>query len=486
MDPRILSGIGPAARDGSAAFLARLDEVAIGLSVEGTDRARRLALHLADSLVRLFTRFASGDAIASGILEDRANWVGRAIVGTTTRPDLAIVVGDAPAPPADRHLFVGAHGWRARLSRQESQVIGDLGLGHAAASFLAVNEVFKILFSEWIEPPVELIDELNWSLFDWSVGGDAPGPVVESLDVGDLVWVGAGAVAHGAFSAVPFVPSLRGQIDLIDPDPYGEQSALRYPGARVTWVGQQKPDAVRDELLAGRGLVVRPHALDMNTWFERERADCVVPLLVVTLDSKEARRQAALKLPRVAVSGWADRFRIGVETFPFRPGRCLACAYPIDQEALSETAVYTSATGLKPSRVQWLLDHVAILDEGDIATIANQTGIAADLIRGKPLRSVRQVLCAVGRLANPATGEAVDVPLGFVAGLAGVATLSEIIRFAMNQSSGQEWNWDARLGLATNAWRFGPSDDCFVCADPDYARVFEAKYRSSISAEAVR
>lgn len=479
MDPRIISGIGPAARDGSAAFLARLDEVAIGLSVEGTDQARRLALHVADSLVRLFSRFASGDATASGVLEDRANWVGRTMVGTTARPDLAIVVGAAPAMPAERHLFVGAHGWRARVSRHEPQGIGDLGLGHAAASFLAVNESFKILFSEWIEPPIELIDELNWSLFDWSVGGEDPGPAVGSFDLGEIVWIGAGAVAHGAFSAVPFVPTVRGQIDLIDPDPYGEQSALRYPGARVAWVGQPKPDAVRDELVAGRGLVVRPHALDMNSWFERERADCVVPLLVVTPDSKEARRQAALKLPRVAVNVWADRFRIGVETFPFRAGRCLACAYPIDQEALTETAVYTSATGLKPARVQWLLDHVAILDEGDVATIANHAGIAADLIRGKPLRSVRQVLCAVGRLANPATGEAVDVPLGFVAGLAGVATLAEIIRFAMERPTGQAWDWDARLRLGINAWTFGPSRDCFACADPDYRQVFEAKYGSS-------
>src|SRR5690242_2894975 len=109
MDPRILSGIGPAARDGSAAFLARLDEDAIGLSVESTDQARRLASHLADGLVRLFYRFVDFDETASAVLGDRANWVGRTIARTTGRPDLSIVVGDAPATAADHHIFVGAH-----------------------------------------------------------------------------------------------------------------------------------------------------------------------------------------------------------------------------------------------------------------------------------------------------------------------------------------------------------------------------------------
>jgi hypothetical protein len=475
IDPRILSGIGPAAVAGAPQFLARLEGARIGLSVGSEPKDLRLGELVADGLFRLFPSVVPEGSGGARVVEAARAWVGRGWAGSPGPLDAAIVVGNAPTPDAAHHVFVGADGWRALLSAHRSVGLGATGLGYAAASFLAVLETFKIVFAGWIEGNVERFDDISWSLFDWSLSGSHPGPDLRSLDLGELVWVGGGAIAHGAFIVLPDLEGVHGRIHLIDPDQYGSGSALRYPGARLSWLDQVKVEKVREWLTSGTAIELVPHHSDMNTWFASERPDSLVPLLVSTPDSKEARRQAALKLPRTAINGWAERFAIGVETFPFRPGRCLGCAYPIDAEATSETAVYSQETGLKPWRVRELLDTATALSEADLATIAGHLGIDPAALRGKTLRSVREMLCASGRLAAP-NGAPVDVPLGFVAGLAGVGVLAEVIRDRIGASTGKRWQWDARRLFGMDDWPMGPSQSCFVCGDDDFVTTYRAKY----------
>jgi hypothetical protein len=100
----------------------------------------------------------------------------------------------------------------------------------------------------------------------------------------------------------------------------------------------------------------------------------------------------------------------------------------------------------------------------------------ASELRGRTVRSVREHLCAVGRLIIPGNPEGVEA-LGFVSGIAGVVVVAELIRWVLGKPTGKRWAWDARLAPQPgNAWPNGPRDECFVCADPDFVGAYRAKY----------
>jgi len=478
LDPRIVASIGPRATENAPALLARLAEVTIGLGVGPGRCSAAIGATVADQLVRVFPRLGALDKSGKEHLQRAIDWTGSAAVVEEGPHDLTVVVGDVAGQQTNPVIFAGADGWRAYQSITTAQPTRALGLGAPAAGYLAVLGVFERTFADWIEGDCELPGEIAWSLFDWSADGEDPGPPLNTIDLGPLVWDGTGAVAHCAFWALSCLEQVTGSLTLVDPDPHGHHSVERYAGARGRWQGTSKTDATRDRLA-----VVQPHLdvasepVDLNRWYHTNQPDCDVPLLVTTPDSKEARRHAAVKLPKTAINGWAEGFEMGVETFTLAGGRCLACAYPNDAEAISEVHAIHLETELDPWRVQDLLDTADPLRPDEAARIAARYGRSADELIGKPLRSVRQHLCAVGSLRPPDGQPAIEVPLGFVSAMAGVALLGEIVRLRLGLSTGKRWQWDARrLPTPLNAWRVGRTPDCFVCADDDFRQIYDGRY----------
>jgi hypothetical protein len=478
LDPRILRGLGPSAVSESAALLARLGKIRVGLSVGHGKCAQAIGRTTADQLARLFPHLVAADTRTERLVGEQIAWAGTDTLCEVGPAELAIIVGDGAKIEAPQSIYVGADGWRVHMSDGGPQPAVRIGLGAPAAGFLATLEVFKRVFRPWIDGDVEEVTELHWSLFDWSTKGDDPGPELARLALPEVVWAGMGAVAHGAFWALSLLPRMSGSFFAVDPDPYGSQAVRRYPAARAAWEGKPKPDQIRDWLGGvNRQLRVISEVTDINSWYSAHRPDCVVPILVTTPDSKETRRHCALKLPRVAISAWAEGFRLGTETFPFRDGRCLGCAYPVDAEAISEIDEISKETNLKPWRVRQLLDAGGPLSDNDIAVIRASYPLDASELRGRTLRSVREHLCAVGRLTIPGNPEGVEVPLGFVSAIAGVVVAAELIRWVLGMPTGKRWAWDARLAPQPgNAWPNGPRDDCFACGDPDFVDAYRAKY----------
>jgi hypothetical protein len=478
LDPRIIASIGPKATANAAALEERLAATRIGLSVANGPCAEAVGATVADQLARLFPRLVADEANGRRHLESAVAWLGSGASVGDGPADLSIVVGDGPWGGGNDVIFAGADGWRTYQSLVSPRPTGALGLGAPAAGCIAVLGAFMRIFAEWMPDESELPGEIAWSVFDWSAGSTDPGPTLDSLDLGDVVWSGIGAVAHGALWSISQLPRVTGSLTLVDPDPHGEHSVERYAGGRRRWLGVSKPDAVHDWLTRAQpNLIVNPAALDLNRWYEGNQQDCMVDLLVTTPDSKEARRHAALKVPRTIINGWAERFEMGVETFTFIDSRCLACAYPIDAEAVSEVTVIHGETGLDPWRVQDLLDSAEPLRPDEVERIAALFQRPPGDFAGKPLRSIRQHLCAVGLIRPPGTQEAVEVPLGMVSALAGVAVLAEIARLRVGKPTGRRWQWNAPLlPTALNAWSVGRTPNCFVCGDDDFKAVYASKY----------
>jgi hypothetical protein len=477
IDARTLRGLGAPAVAAAAELEAKLKTVVVGLDLGDGPTAAIIGGTLADQLVRWFRRFEVGSAAGRAALEQAAEWAGATITIDAGPAEHWISIG----PPSDqgRDLYVGADGWRAHVSRRSEQPLGRPGLGAPAAAYLAMLELFKTVFAEWVE--VESSEEVHLSLFDWTCEGSDPGPTADDVDLGTVVWVGSGAIAHGGFSAIHDLPGFRGRIDLVDPDSYGASTILRYARAAAAWEGRPKASTIGPWLEAVHPrLRVVGHQTDANSWFESSLPDCMVPLVVSTPDSPDARRHVALKLPEVAINGYAERFDVGVGTYRLGDGPCLGCRYPMSEEAVTEVAVFHAEVGLEPRRIRELLDSAAPLTEQDLEAVQQHLGLDAGslaALRDRPLRSVREHLCAVGRITAPEVNTAIDVPLGFVSALCGVAVVADLVRHAIGQTRDPGWKVDLRWPItSTLYWPQAPSPGCFICGDADYVAVYREKY----------
>lgn len=78
---------------------------------------------------------------------------------------------------------------------------------------------------------------------------------------------------------------------------------------------------------------------------------------------------------------------------------------------------------------------------------------------------------------TPEANAAVDVPLGFVSALCGVAVVADLVRHAIGQTRDPGWKVDLRWPItSTLYWPQAPSPGCFICSDADYVAVYREKY----------
>ena len=206
LDDRILRGLGPSAVAAEAELEAMLADVVIGLDL-AEDLTGRMVDGLADQLVRWFHRFVVRDSAAREALEEAARWAGVTIMIGDGTPDHRIAIGPSFD---DADLFVGADGWRVQVSRRSAQPLGSPGLGAAAAPHIAMLELFKTLFADWVD--VEPCDEVHLSLFDWTAEGTGSDRPRRCRPRHGRVGREFQQIAHGGLAALHDLPSVRGHI----------------------------------------------------------------------------------------------------------------------------------------------------------------------------------------------------------------------------------------------------------------------------------
>jgi hypothetical protein len=250
---------------------------------------------------------------------------------------------------------------------------------------------------------------------------------------------------------------------------------------RVGDVGGWKAEAARDRIkLAYPELDVQAHNVGMNEYVASLRPHAHLPLVVAGLDSKDARRQLAAKLPRRVVNVWTEREHLGASRHGIGDGwRCLYCAYPDDvTEAPDELVLLVNETGLMPRRVRELLHTGAGITAEDAAVVASRSPVPAERLVGRPLRSVRAQVCATGAIQSVTTPEEVTVPFPFSSLLAGIAGWSELVREVEGVPS-EPYSWTMEVlhpPLPGLRWPVGPHPGCWLCSDALTFDVMAAKY----------
>jgi hypothetical protein len=202
--------------------------------------------------------------------------------------------------------------------------------------------------------------------------------------------------------------------------------------------------AVRRAALAQRhpGLTVTPYPHDLNAYCQARGYTERIALAVVGLDSPEARRHVALKLPIRTVNMWTEGKRVGGALYaPSDKRACLGCDYLEPKgERMDETARVAQQTGLLPGVVRKLLDTAAGLSAAEAQVIAAHQHVGVESLIGEPLRSVLPALCATGRLTLPDSAAPIDVPFAFASLFAGVSGFMFFLRALESSPVSEGWS----------------------------------------------
>lgn len=357
--------------------------------------------------------------------------------------DCAVFVGTPIYPDTGYAIQVGADGWGVQLGPDAICGTSNNPVGPAFAAAMAAAQVFRHVFA----PELTGIDAppLQECKLDVRALFNAPQLEIAPLDLRETHMFGVGAVSHGLVWLLEHWPStVSGVLNLVDQDKYGDSNGQRYAFMQAMNIGMAKVDAVTARLTAAHpSLSVKPHPVDLNSYCSDRGYELPLHRVIAGLDSAEARRHTALKLPERAINMWTEGVRIGGGQYVPGDGRaCLACGYleKIDTP-LDEVAEIHQQTGIRPDLVRSLLDSGRGLNQQEAMMIAGRQNVPAEQFVGQPLRSVLPALCATGRLQLPNNSEAVDVPFAFASMFAGIAGFVMLLKDCLDNSQASHgWN----------------------------------------------
>jgi molybdopterin/thiamine biosynthesis adenylyltransferase len=356
--------------------------------------------------------------------------------------DCVISIGERLPSDVGHAIQVGANDWEVQLGPDAYIGESQNPVGPAFAAALAAAQLFLFVFaSELRETNAILIESCQINLL--KIFG-LENVSVTSLDLEETHIFGAGAVSHGLLWLLQNWPEdVNGSANLVDQDNYGESNGQRYAFMHLSNQHKSKVQVLRERLTkAHPNLSVFHHPMDLNSYCDKRGYDFALHRIIAGLDSAEARRHTALKLPESAINMWTEGVRIGAGRYrPGTDGACLACGYlekvssPID-----EVAEIFTQTGIRPDLIRDLLDSGRGMSSEEAGMLAGYRSLPSEQFIDEPLRSVLPALCATGKIQLPGNSEAVDVPFAFASLFAGIAGFMMLLKDCSDKSSSSyEW-----------------------------------------------
>jgi hypothetical protein len=389
----------------------------------------------------------------------------------------SICVGQVNMPGA---IYPSASGWVARVGHYESMGGGiENPYSAGAASALACSELFRRVFLH-ADPD----QDLSVSLLDF---GRSAGEHREltSESIGDVLFVGVGAVGNAAIWALARDKQTQGTLHLLDHETITLSNLQRYVLATSEDVAR-----VKVELAAS---IMRGTAFDIKT-YQSTLEDLILPLgsvqpptTCVSVDNVAGRRVAQALLPKLVVNGWTGDAALGTSWHEFaRDTACLACLYQPQGQGLSATQQAARALGLSEERASMLWVTRASLSEDELTAAAKMLGIEAATLepwRDKALGDLyTDVVCGAVPLNVGAAGRVEVVPLAHQSALAGILMAAELLKRtqpALSSISQRETliSWDDVLRAAPRSWKQPrPREIGCICGDSVYQSVYRTKW----------
>ncbi|HUX65646.1 MAG TPA: ThiF family adenylyltransferase [archaeon] len=388
-----------------------------------------------------------------------------------------ICVGAAIAEDA---IYPNASGWVARVNHTPSKHGGPSNpYAAGAAAALACAEIFRRIFLKSHQEQDVSLSLLN---FDKATGAS-----LELVDenIGEVLFVGVGAVGNAALWALSRDTQTRGRLWLVDGEDVTLSNLQRYALTTYADVGRSKV-LLGQSALSRSSLDVVSIQLTLEQFIETQGA-IDIPVLVVSVDNVDGRRSAQALLPRLVVNGWTGEQALGASWHVLsRDTACLACLYHPHRQGASATEQAAKALGLTHDRVALLwVSHQPLSDE-DIHTAAETLGVKDAVLepwKGKSLGDLyTDVVCGSVPLDVTGVGRVETVPLAHQSALAGILMAAELLKrtqpgLAAISQSEPLISWDDVLRAPPTVWgKPRAREKGCICGDPDYQDIYAKKW----------
>lgn len=290
----------------------------------------------------------------------------------------------------------------------------------------------------------------------------------ETVPLDGVVMVGAGAVAHGFLRALRHVP-VTGSMEIVDPKEVGAGNLNRCLYLQSGDEGGGKAD-----LLAIRAapdfpnVRLTPHKMEFA---EYAAGLPPVPTMVVTVDSRGARRKLQKFLPgRVLDASTTDaRFVVVHSHQQPAQGACMSCLYhhTPDEHAREKSIAEALGLDIETIRIGFVTLEVAE------KIVQRYPGYDPRTLVNKAFNSLFRELCSTQALTTP-EGRQVLTPFAFVSAMAGVLLAIELVRQHVGRPDTGGWQVDPWRGPVGRTRRsVSKRPDCEFCTDPDFAEATE-------------
>lgn len=337
---------------------------------------------------------------------------------------------------------VNSNGWLARVSSTMCGLHGDCDqpnpLGALAAASLGASDVFKRTVQ--IRPErADLFDGLTFSTYDFTVGGDDPGPALATeLAISPTLFAGQGAIGSAICLLVGQLP-FHGRAMLLDKD------AFEHPNLGTSvLLGPDGEEASKAHWNADH-LRAQGSRLDLNPQREKIElaANVVAPYLgtvVAGFDKIEPRHALQRLWPDTIIDGAVGDFTVQFLAYDHAEGfACLKCHFQVP-EGEDPLVVQSRLTGLSVDALKNNLE----VTKADIEAAPVDKREILETNLGRPACSVAADLSAISTLAME-DDFAPSVP--FVATMSAVLVVGELVRRLMGiRADCRRFKFDVLLG----------------------------------------
>ncbi len=388
-----------------------------------------------------------------------------------------ICIGSAIAEGA---IFPSASGWVARVNHISSQHDGPSNPYSAgAAAALACADLFRRVF---LKSEAERDVSVSLLNYDESTGANLK---LADSDIGNVLFVGVGAVGNAALWALSRDTQIQGRLWLVDGEEVTLSNLQRYALTTFADVGRSKV-LLGQVALSETKLTIETMQSTLEQFVETQGA-IDIPVTVISVDNVEGRRSAQAMLPRLVINGWTGDQALGTSWHIFsRDAACLACLYHPHGQGTSAVEQAAKALGLPHDRAALLWVSRQPLSSDDIKIVANSLGVKESVLKpwlNKSLGDIyTDVVCGAVPLDVTGVGKVETVPLAHQSALAGILMAAELVKRTQPKLAALSQpepliSWDDVLRPPPLIWgKPRAREKGCICGDPDYQSAYRKKW----------
>ncbi len=445
---RVLAGVG---QQPCAETLRRLDEPTIRIYAPNLSEWRHqvLLFVLVDLLGRVFPRLdiaADMDTPADPALPPGGATVGDRLAAVRQRSPLQPLAAGKPVitmhigpGESGADLFIDASEWQSYLGQRPSRLPSsrrDTAIGPLSAACRAGAMVYSRLLRHPDEQPVAPV-ETYASALTYEISSD---PLIEpeppAVGPVDALLVGGGSVGGACALALSLEPEVTGRLIVCDPEKLDETNPYRAILATASAAASQaaKADVIKAALSHHGALCVDAQVKTITEWEADHDGQQTLPLVLVAVDTREAREQIQDALPLEVVNAAVGTQLVALSGHRTGTGPCMCCLHMPDvlDARQIKNRLIADSTGFDQRQVNALRVQSTKLDDHMLRTIEQHRCLeSGDLEQyaGKTLDDLYNAEILYGETkVETSSGATVAVAAPFVTTLAGVLLAGEAFK----------------------------------------------------------